>query len=147
MLWRRYSNRDFRTRAKARAVYKALCQALVAALALVLLAAPARAIVFVADSTCVQNCGTPLAAPVAPLTANKPFLAQCATALLGAAGACAPVIQQINSGAQSISDAIKPYTDNSHVAQMESFILLALAVTAAVGVVLGIARHKAQASR
>ena len=89
----------------------------------------------------------PLAAPVAPLTANKPFLAQCATALLGAAGACAPVIQQINSGAQSISDAIKPYTDNSHVAQMESFILLALAVTAAVGVVLGIARHKAQASR
>ena len=44
---------------------------------------------------------------------------------------------QINAGAQSISDAIKPYTDgNPHVAQAEQGLMLVLAVTAALAVLL-----------
>ena len=71
MLWRRYSNRDFRTRAKARAVYKALCEALVAALALVLLAPPAMAAAPVPDGlyTPTPSSGASSCLLAVPLTA------------------------------------------------------------------------------
>ena len=78
---------------------------------------------------------TPMA--MKPLSQSKSFLAQIATALVGAAGVLAPIVGQINAGAQSISDAIKPYTDgNPHVAQAEQGLMLVLAVTAALAVLL-----------
>lgn len=77
-----------------------------------------------------------------PLHTSKSFLAQVGTLGATIGGAAYPFVQQLHDGAQTVADAIKPYTSAGAIERAESLLMIVLAGTAAVVVLLRMHQHE-----
>lgn len=78
-----------------------------------------------------------------PLAQSKSFMAQVTTLGVGAMALVAPIIHQLGSGIESVSDAIKPYVDGSPaVAQVETYLVVIMATCAGAGVIFTWAKNR-----